>query len=119
MQYAKRKAFQKHISLFLGKTEVGFYAPKMKKTIQTVTNEKCKNQPLMAGGCISAHGMGDLHIYKPVPLMQRLMFEFWRHAAVKTTTFHRNSMSISAGQCQASFYMSYNSVASQALSACV
>ena len=34
------------------------------------------------------------------------------YAAVKTMTFPRNSMSISAGQCQASFYMSYNSVAS-------
>ena len=35
-----------HFSLFLGKKEVGFYVPKMKKTIQTVTNEKCKKQPL-------------------------------------------------------------------------
>ena len=35
-----------HFSLFLGKTHIGFYVPKMKKTIQTVTNKKCKNQPL-------------------------------------------------------------------------
>ena len=32
--------------LFWGKMDVGIYVPKMKKTIQTVTNEKCKNQPL-------------------------------------------------------------------------
>ena len=35
-----------HFSLFWGKTDVGFYMPNMKKTIQTDTNEKCKNQPL-------------------------------------------------------------------------
>ena len=37
-----------HISAcFFGKMDVGFYVPKMKKTtIQTVTNEKHKNQPL-------------------------------------------------------------------------
>ena len=35
-----------HFSLFLGKTNIGFYVPKMKKTIQTVANEKCKYQPL-------------------------------------------------------------------------
>ena len=54
--------------------------PKMKKTIQTIANEKCKNQSsVMVWGCISAHSMADLHIlYVKVPLMQRLMLEFWR-----------------------------------------
>ena len=31
-------------------------------TIQIVINKKCKNQPLIVWGCISAHSMGDLHI---------------------------------------------------------
>ena len=35
-----------YFSLFFRKTDFGFYEPKMKKTIQTVTNEKCKNEPL-------------------------------------------------------------------------
>ena len=34
----------------------------MKK--KKVTNEKCKNQTLMVWGCISAHGMCDLHMCK-------------------------------------------------------
>ena len=51
-----------HFSLFLGKIDIGFYLPKLKKTIQTVINEKCKNQPLMVWRCISARNMGDLHI---------------------------------------------------------
>ena len=43
--------------------DVGFYVSKMKKTIQTVTNEKVqKPASVIVGGCISAHGMGDLHI---------------------------------------------------------
>ena len=41
-------------TLFLGKTDVGIYVPKMKKTIQTVTNKKCKTS--------LCDGMGDLHI---------------------------------------------------------
>ena len=52
--------------------------------------------------CISAHGMGDLHICEGIIDAERkLMLEFWR-----------DSMSISAGQCQASFCTSYKSVAS-------
>ena len=34
----------------------------MKKTIQTVTNEKCRNQPLWWYGGASVPCMGDLHI---------------------------------------------------------
>ena len=37
--------------------DVGLYVPEMKKT-----NGKCKKQPVMVWGCISAHGMGDMHI---------------------------------------------------------
>ena len=32
--------------LVFEKMDVGFHLPKMKKAIQTVANEKCKNQPL-------------------------------------------------------------------------
>ena len=55
----------------------GFYVPK-KKTIQTVTNEKCKNQPLWWYGGASVPMAWVICIYVKVPLMQRLMLEFWR-----------------------------------------
>ena len=43
--------------------DVGLFVPKIKKTIQIVTNEKCKKTAsVMAWGGISAYGMGDLHI---------------------------------------------------------
>ena len=48
-----------HFSLFLGKTDIRCYVPMLKRTIQTVTNEKCS---VMVWGCTSAHGMGNLHI---------------------------------------------------------
>ena len=52
-----------HFSLFLGKTDVRFYVPKMKKTIQTVFQQIVqKPASVMVWGCISAHGMGDPHI---------------------------------------------------------
>ena len=71
------------------KTDVGSYVQKMKKTIQTVTNKKCKNQPLWWYGGASVPTAWVICIYVKVPL---------------------NSMSISAVQCQASLCMSYNSV---------
>ena len=92
-----------HISAcFFWKTDVGFHVPKMKKTIQTVNQRKVqKPASVMVWGCISVDGMGDLHIC--VPLMQRLLFEFWRDiCCVMTMTSPRNSMSISAGQCHTS-----------------
>ena len=67
-----------HFSLFLEKTDIGFYVPKMKKTIQTVTNEKCKKQPLWWYGGASVPMAWVICIYVKVPLMQRLMLEFWR-----------------------------------------
>ena len=39
----------RHFSLFLEKTDVGFYVPKMKKTIQTVTNWKVQKTSLCDG----------------------------------------------------------------------
>ena len=66
-----------HFSLFLGKTGFGFYVPKMKKTIQTVTKKSAKTCLCDGMGCISAHGMGDC-IYVKIPLMQRLFILFWR-----------------------------------------
>ena len=56
----------------------------------------------------------EMHIYEGT-MMQRLMLEFWRDICCRqdnNLTFPRNSMSISAGQCQTSFCTSYNSVAS-------
>ena len=62
-----------HFSLFFG-----FYVPKMKKTIQTVTNKKCKKQPLLWFGGASVPTGRVICIYVKVPLMRRLMLEFWR-----------------------------------------
>ena len=39
---------------------------------------KSVKKSVMVWGCISAHGMGDLHTCVTVPLMLRLMLEFWR-----------------------------------------
>ena len=64
-------------------------------------------------GCISAHGMGDLHICEGT--IDAEDYVGILDAAVKTMTFSRNSMSISAGQCQASFCTSKNPVASSVL----
>ena len=61
-----------HFNLFLGKTDIGFYMPKMKKNIQTVTNEKCQN------GGASVPTAWVICIYVNVPLMQSLMLEFWK-----------------------------------------
>ena len=65
--------------LLLGKTDIGFNVPKMKKTVQTVTNEKCKIQPLWWYGGASVPTAWVICIYVKVPLMQRLMLEFWRY----------------------------------------
>ena len=67
-----------HFSLFLRKTNVGFYVPKMKITKRTVTNEKCKNLPLWWYGGASAPTAWVNCIYVKVPLTQKLMLEFWR-----------------------------------------
>ena len=67
-----------HFSLFLGKTDNGFYVPKMKKTIQIVTNEKCKTSLWGWYGGASVPMAWVICIYVKVPLMRRLMLEFWR-----------------------------------------
>ena len=84
-----------HFSLFLGKTDVGFYMPKMKKTIQTVTIQTAgfcitkmqKPASVMVWGSISAHSMGDLHISEGTIDAEAYFGEIY--AAVKTTTFPR------------------------------
>ena len=66
-----------HFSLFLGKMDFGFYVPKMKKTIQTVTNEKCKNRPVWWCGGVSVPTAWVTCIYvKGTYWLQRLMLEF-------------------------------------------
>ena len=69
-----------------------------------------KPASVMVWGCISAHDMGDLHICEGTIYADAYVGNFGETYAAKMTTFPRNSMSISAGQCQASFCMSYNSV---------
>ena len=73
--------------LFLGeKTDFGLYMPKIEKT---VTNEKWKKRPLWWYGGASVPTAWVICIY------------------VTVTTFPRNSMYISVGQCQAYFCTSY------------
>ena len=64
-----------HFSLSLRKMDVAFYVPKM--TIQTVTNQKCKNHPLWWYGGASVPMAWVICIYVKVPLIKRLMLEFW------------------------------------------
>ena len=65
VETCSRSQTSPHFGFLFGKMDVGFYVPNMKKTIQTVTNCYQKVQKpasVMVWGCISAHGMGDLHI---------------------------------------------------------
>ena len=66
-------------SLFLGKMDIGFYVPKMKKTIQTVTNKKCENQPLWWYGGALVPTAWVISICVKVPLMQTYVGIFERH----------------------------------------
>ena len=84
----------------------------MKKTILTVTNKNCKKTASgMVRGCISAHGMGDLHICEGTIDVEAYVGILERHMLLTRQQLPRNSMSISAGQWQASFCTNYNSVA--------
>ena len=80
----------------------------------TVTNEKCKKQSLRwyGGASVPTAWYTYLHICEGTIDAEAYVGNLERHAAVKTTTFPRNSMSISAGQCHASFCTRYNSMAS-------
>ena len=73
---------------FWEKTDVGFYVPKMKKTIQTFTSEKCKSQPLWRYVDASVPTAWVICIYMKVPLMQRLMLEFWRDICCREHTMN-------------------------------
>ena len=84
-----------HFSFFLGKMDV----------------QVQRTASVMVWGCISAHGMGDPHICEGT-IDAEAYVGILEYAAVKMITFPSNSMSVSAGQCQASFFTSYNSVAS-------
>ena len=102
-----------HFSLFLGKTDIGFYVPKMTKPIQTGTNAKVQKQPLWWYGGASVPTAWVICMWRQHQC-EGLCWDFGEtYAAVKTTAFLRNSMFISAGQCQASFCTSCtNSLAS-------
>ena len=61
-----------------------------------------KPASVMVRGCISAHGMGESAYMWRYHWYGGLCWNIETYAAVKTTTFPKNSMSISAGQCQVS-----------------
>ena len=58
-----------------------------KRSIQAVTNEKCKNQPLWWYGGASVPTAWVICIYVKVPLMRRLMLEFWRDICCQDEDF--------------------------------
>ena len=80
-----------HFSLFFGKTDVGFYVPKMKRP-DCYQRKVQKPASVMVWGCISAHGMGDLHICEGtidveanVGILERCQDELSsKHASVPT-----------------------------------
>ena len=59
-----------------------------------------KPASVMVWGCISAHSMGDLHICEGT-IDAEAYVGILEMLPPRLTTFPRNSMSISAGQCQA------------------
>ena len=63
---------------FWGKRMLHSLCQRWKKNIQTVTNKKCKNQPLWWYGSASVATAWVICIYVKVPLMQKLRLEFWR-----------------------------------------
>ena len=78
-----------HFSLFLGKTDVKFYMPKIKKTIQTVTNEKCKNSiefhvhfsgtmPGLILHVLQQHGFVGIECVCLTGLLQSRSVSYWK-----------------------------------------
>ena len=65
---------------------------------------------MMVWGCISAHGIGDLHICEGTIDAEAYVGILERHMLPsRRRLLHKNSMSISAGKYQASFCTNYNS----------
>ena len=89
-----------HFSLFF--RNVGFYVPKMKKTIQTVTNEKCKNQPLCWYRGTSVP-IGDLHICEGT-IDAEADVGIWRDICC-----HQNDNFSQEPHCKAQFILLYDS----------
>ena len=67
-----------HFSLFFEKADIGFYIPKMKKTIQTMLPTKSAKTNLSDGMGVSQSLQHGWSAYVKVPLMWRDMLEFWR-----------------------------------------
>ena len=84
-----------HISAcFLGTMDVQFYMPKIKKTLQTVTKEKCKNKPLWwyGGASVSI----DAEAYIRILERHMLLSKLWLFSGTPFLFQHNNARPHSA-----------------------
>ena len=70
-----------------------------------------KPASVMVWGCISAHGIGDVHICEGTINAEQHIHVLETYAAIQTTSFSGKALIISARQCQTTFCTYYNSMA--------
>ncbi len=63
-------------------------------------------------GCISAYGMGNLHVLEGTMNAGRCIKVLEQHALLQTTSVSGKALCISAGQCKTTYCSYYNSMAS-------
>ncbi len=73
-----------------------------------------KPASLMVWGCISAYGMGSLHVLEGTMNAERCIYKGFRatYAPLQITSISGKALSISAGQCKTTCCSYYNSMAS-------
>ncbi len=72
-----------------------------------------KPASLMVWGCISAYGMGSLHVLESTMNAERYIKVLEQHyAPLQTTSISGKALCISAGQCKTTYCSYYNSMAS-------
>lgn len=64
----------------------------------------------MVWGCISAKGMGEMHVCEGTIDSEVHFRILERRVAIKVTSLPEMSKVISAGQCQTTSYMGYNTM---------
>ncbi len=65
---------------------------------------------LMVWGCISAYGMGSLHVLKGTTNAERYIKVLEQHITLQMTSISGNALCISAGQCKTTYCSYYNSM---------
>lgn len=103
--------WQVHISNhFLETMDIMSFGRKRKKTIQSVTSEKFKDQHLWTYVCVSAHGMRTGTSVK-APLMLGGKVRLYSKTCHQMTSYSGMSLLIPARQCEVTFCMCYRSLA--------